>query len=51
MDRDSKPLYDFALVSYERRSGYGYHTTSPADLLHRDYPAWRARLAATPTEK
>lgn len=51
MDRDSKPLYDFALVSYERRSGYGYHTTSPADLLHRDYPAWRARLAATPTKK
>ena len=51
MDRDSKPLYDFALVSYERRSGYGYHTTSPADLLNRDYPAWRARLATPPTAK
>jgi len=47
MDRDSKPLYDFALVSYERRSGYHYHTTSPALLLDRDYPAWRARRAAT----
>ncbi len=46
MDRDSKPLYDFSLVSYERRSGYGYHTTSPADLLQRDYPAWRTRLAS-----
>jgi PelA/Pel-15E family pectate lyase len=45
MDRDSKPLYDFAQVSYERRSGYGYHTTAPTELLNRDYPAWRARLA------
>jgi hypothetical protein len=45
MDRDSKPLYDFSLVSYERRSGYGYHTTAPAELLHRDYPAWRRRLS------
>jgi len=30
-------------VSYERRSGYGYHTTGPATLLARDYPAWRAK--------
>ncbi len=47
MDRDSKPLYDFALVSYERRSGYGYHTTAPRELLERDYPAWRARLSSS----
>lgn len=44
LDRDSKPNYDFANVSYERRSGYGYHTTAPADLLERDYPAWRSRI-------
>jgi PelA/Pel-15E family pectate lyase len=44
MDRDSKPLYDFALVSYERRSGYDYHTTAPARVLQRDYPEWRARV-------
>jgi PelA/Pel-15E family pectate lyase len=43
MDRDSKPLYDFALVSYERRSGYDYHGTWPANLLAQDYPAWRAQ--------
>lgn len=48
MDRDSKPLYDFAQVSYERRSGYGYHTTAPAELLARDYAAWRSRLGARP---
>jgi PelA/Pel-15E family pectate lyase len=44
MDRDSKPNYDFMRVSYERRSGYNYHTTEPASLLATDYPAWRAKL-------
>lgn len=44
MDRDSKPNYDYAKLSYERRSGYSYHTTAPADLIKRDHPAWRARL-------
>lgn len=43
MDRDSKPLYDFMQVGYERRSGYGYHGTAPAVLIEKDYPAWRAR--------
>lgn len=47
MDRDSVPNYDYAKVSYERRSGYGYHTTAPAELLDRDYPAWRARHASS----
>ena len=44
LDRDSKPNYDFTKVSYERRSGYDYHSTAPASLLERDYPAWRERL-------
>lgn len=44
MDRDSKPNYDFMKVGYERRSGYGYHTTAPAALLDQDYPAWREQL-------
>jgi PelA/Pel-15E family pectate lyase len=44
MDRDSKPRADFSLVSYERRSGYGYHTDVPAELIERDHPAWRKRL-------
>jgi PelA/Pel-15E family pectate lyase len=50
MDRDSKPLYDFSLVSLERRSGYGYHTTAPRELLERHYPAWRRRLAPSPQQ-
>jgi PelA/Pel-15E family pectate lyase len=48
MDRDSKTNYDFMKVSYERRSGYGYHSTAPASLLERDYPAWRAKLGRKP---
>lgn len=48
MDRDSKPLYEFAQVGYERRSGYSYHGTWPASLLAKDYPAWRARLGKKP---
>lgn len=47
-DRDSQPVYDFALIDYERRSGYDYHTDTPADLLQRDYPAWRARMDKIP---
>jgi PelA/Pel-15E family pectate lyase len=44
LDRDSQPNYEYSRVSYERRSGYSYHTTAPAALLDRDYPAWRARI-------
>jgi hypothetical protein len=35
--------YDFAEIGYERRSGYGYHGTWPANLLAKDYPHWRAK--------
>ena len=48
MDRDSKPNYEFNKVSYERRSGYGYHSTAPTSLLDRDYPAWRAKIVRNP---
>jgi len=44
LDRDSQPNYDFMKVGYERRSGYNYHSTAPAALLARDYPAWQAKL-------
>jgi hypothetical protein len=45
MDRDLKPHYDCALVSYERRSGCGYYPTAPAEYFQHDYPAWRARTS------
>lgn len=48
MDRHSQPVYDFAQIDYERRSGYNYHTEAPAELLRRDYPAWRARISDLP---
>ena len=41
-----RPLHDFSLASRERRSGCSDHTTAPAELLERDYPTWRARLAS-----
>jgi PelA/Pel-15E family pectate lyase len=44
LDRDSKFLYNYSEVGYERRSGYEYHGTWAASLLANDYPAWRARL-------
>jgi PelA/Pel-15E family pectate lyase len=43
LDRDSKFLYDYNEVGYERRSGYEYHGTWAASLLANDYPAWLAR--------
>ena len=48
MDRNSEPVYDFAQIAYERRSGYDYHTEAPATLLDRDYPVWRERRAKAP---
>ena len=43
VDRDSVFRYDFAEISYERRSGYRYHGTWAASLIARDYPAWRRK--------
>ena len=50
LDRDSKFRYDFAEISYERRSGYSYHGYWPASLLERDYPDWRARNSTAFTQ-
>ena len=47
MDRDSKPLYDFNQVGYERRAGYSYHGSWPSSLVDKDFPAWRARLSSS----
>ncbi len=48
MDRDSRPVYTYAEIDYERRSGYDYHGEWAAGLLAKDYPAWRARIAKSP---
>lgn len=50
MDRNSKPVYEFAQIDYERRSGYDYHGNWPAQLLEKDYPAWRAKTQKNVSE-
>ena len=48
LDRDSVFRYDFNEIGYERRNGYAYHGTWPANLLDRDYPKWRAQVSQAP---
>ena len=43
LDRDSVFRYDYAEISYERRSGYSYHGTWAASLIATEYPAWRQK--------
>lgn len=44
-DRNSKYLYSLAEVSRERRTGYGWYTYSPQEVLNK-YPAWQKKWAA-----
>ncbi len=41
-DRNSKFLYSLAEVSRERRSGYGWYTYEPQEVLDK-YPDWQKR--------
>ncbi len=42
-NRDGKPVYSLAEVERERRTGYGWYTEAPAEVLQK-YPAWRERV-------
>jgi PelA/Pel-15E family pectate lyase len=42
--RDSVIKYSLAEIEHERRTGYGWYTSAPAELLDKDYPAWRSKL-------
>lgn len=42
-NRDSVRVKQFSEIHPERRSGYGWFGTWPAELLEKEYPAWRAR--------
>jgi len=44
-DRNSKYLYSLAEVSRERRTGYGWYTYSPQNVLNR-YAAWQKKWAS-----
>src|SRR5262249_26827461 len=43
--RDSVIKYSLAEIELERRTGYNWYTTAPAELVEEDYPAWRAKLS------
>lgn len=43
-DRNSKYLYSLAEVSRERRSGYGWYTDAPQEVLNK-YPKWQKKWA------
>ena len=44
--RDGIKVYSLAEVDRERRTGSGWYVNAPRRLLTKDYPAWRAKLAA-----
>ncbi|WP_201977443.1 pectate lyase [Hymenobacter rubidus] len=44
--RNSEKKNSLAEVEYERRTGYGYAGTWPAELLAKEYPAWQQRVSA-----
>lgn len=43
-NRDGRKVYSLAEVERERRTGYDWYGTWPAELLEREYPAWRAKV-------
>jgi len=43
-DRNSKYIYTLAEVSRERRSGYGWYTYAPQEVLKK-YPRWQKKWA------
>lgn len=44
-NRDGQKVYTLAEVARERRTGYDWFGPWPAELLAKDYPVWKARLA------
>jgi len=47
VDRDGKRRSHYNDLSAERRSGYGWYGDWPRHMLDVEYPAWKARIAAT----
>ncbi len=44
--RDGIPRYQLSEISHERRNGYSWLGDYAEDLLEKDYPAWKKRLAS-----
>ncbi|HEY0461227.1 MAG TPA: pectate lyase, partial [Pyrinomonadaceae bacterium] len=45
--RDAVIKYDVAEIEAERRNGYAWYTSEPNDLLEKDYPKWKEKIAKT----
>ncbi|MBD5780260.1 pectate lyase [Pelagicoccus sp. NFK12] len=43
--RDSVVRYELSEIEQERRGGYGYYGSWPKDMISKEYPEWRSRLA------
>ncbi len=44
--RDGVIKYSLAEIEHERRTGYGWYTSAPVELLEKDYPAWRKKMSS-----
>jgi PelA/Pel-15E family pectate lyase len=49
--RDSRVRYDVSEIEDERRNGYAWYVSEPAELINKDYPKWqkkwRQKIAAS----
>jgi PelA/Pel-15E family pectate lyase len=43
--RDAKIHYDVAEIEAERRNGYAWYVSEPLELIEKDYPRWKAKIA------
>jgi PelA/Pel-15E family pectate lyase len=46
--RDGIVKYGLAEIEHERRTGYAWYGHRPAELLAKDYPAWRKKWTPAP---
>jgi pectate lyase len=44
-DRDGVAKHELSAIGYERRNGYRWLGDWPQDLLAKDYPAWKKKVA------
>jgi PelA/Pel-15E family pectate lyase len=46
--RDGVIKYDVSQIEAERRNGYAWYVDGPQDLLTKDYPKWKEKVAGKP---
>jgi PelA/Pel-15E family pectate lyase len=45
--RDAVIKYDVSEIEAERRNGYAWYVSEPNELLEKDYPKWKEKIAQT----